>query len=92
MSESKPQAERNTESAIKVRQVTDIHANWNEEGRGEPGKFSFQLILDNGAEEYAIRPPAEDADVLMELFSRTDVLYFDMQRKGLILSNISVGS
>ena len=92
MSESKPQAERNTESAIKVRQVTDIHANWNEEGRGEPGKFSFQLILDNGAEEYAIRPPAEDADVLMELFSRTDVLYFDMERKVLIFSNISVGS
>ena len=91
MSESKPQAERNTESAIKVRQVTDIHANWNEQGRGEPGKFSFQLILDNGAEEYAIRPPAEDADVLMELFSKTDVLYFDMERKVLIFSNLSLG-
>ena len=91
MSESKPQAERNTESAIKVRQVTDIHANWNEQGRGEPGKFSFQLILDNGAEEYAIRPPAEDADVLMELFSRTGVLYFDMERKVLIFSNLSLG-
>lgn len=91
MSESKPQAERNTESAIKVRQVTDIHANWNEQGRGEPGKFSFQLILDNGAEEYAIRPPAEDADVLMELFARTDVLYFDMERKVLIFSNLSLG-
>ncbi len=91
MSESKPQAERNTESAIKVRQVTDIHANWNEQGRGEPGKFSFQLILDNGAEEYAIRPPAEDADVLMELFSRTGVLYFDMERKVLIFSSLSLG-
>jgi len=91
VSESKPQAERNTEAAIKVRQVTDIHANWNEQGRGEPGKFSFQLILDNGAEEYAIRPPAEDADVLMELFGRTDVLYFDMERKVLIFSNLSLG-
>ena len=91
MSESKPQAERNTESAIKVRQVTDIHANWSEQDRGEPGKFSFQLILDNGAEEYAIRPQAEDADVLMELFGRTDVLYFDMERKVLIFSNISLG-
>ena len=91
MSENKPQSELNTESAIKVRQVTDVHANWNEEGRGEPGKFSFQLILDNGAEEYAIRPPAEDADVLMELFSSTGVLYFDMERKVLIFSNISLG-
>ena len=84
-------SEGNVESTIKVRQVTDVHANWNEEGRGEPGKFSFQLILDNGAEEYAIRPPAEDADVLMELFGRTDVLYFDMERKVLIFSNLSLG-
>jgi hypothetical protein len=91
MAQNKPQAERNTESAIKVRQVTDVHANWNEEGRGEPGKFSFQLILDNGAEEYAIRPPAEDADVLMELFDKTDVIYFDMERKVLIFSNLSLG-
>ena len=45
-------AEERTEQAIKVRQVTQVHANWNEEERGEPGKFSFQLILDNGAEEY----------------------------------------
>ncbi len=91
MAQNKPQAERNTESSIKVRQVTDVHANWNEEGRGEPGKFSFQLILDNGAEEYVIRPPAEDADVLMELFDKTDVIYFDMERKVLIFSNLSLG-
>ena len=55
----RPAAEQQTEQQIKVRQVTDVHANWNEEERGAPGKFSFQLILDNGAEEYAIRPPAE---------------------------------
>ena len=91
MSESKPQAEKSTESLIKVRQVTDVHANWSEADRGEPGKFSFQLILDNGAEEYAIRPPAEDADVLMELFGKTDVLYVDMERKVLIFSNLSLG-
>jgi hypothetical protein len=84
-------SEGNVESTIKVRQVTDIHANWSEQGRGEPGKFSFQLILDNGAEEYAIRPPAEDADVLMELFDKTDVIYFDMERKVLIFSNLSLG-
>ena len=48
--------EQNPQQAIKVRQVTQIHANWNEETRGEEGKFSFQLILDNGAEEYVIPP------------------------------------
>ena len=88
----KPAAEQNVEQQIKVRQVTDVHANWNEEERGTPGKFSFQLILDDGAEEYAIRPPAEDADALMDLFSMSSTIYFDLERKVLIFGTISLGS
>ncbi len=85
-------AESNTEQSIMVRQVTDVHANWSEQERGGPGKFSYQLILDNGAEEYAIRPDAEDADVLVELFTLTDKIYFDMSRQVLIFGNIPLGS
>ncbi len=85
-------AEQNTEQNIMVRQVTDVHANWSEQERGAPGKFSFQLILDNGAEEYAIRPDAEDADVLVELFKLTDKLYFDMSRQVLIFGNVPLGN
>jgi hypothetical protein len=40
--------EQQTEQAIKVRQVTDVHANWSAQERGEHGKFSYQLILDDG--------------------------------------------
>jgi hypothetical protein len=85
-------AEQHTEQSIMVRQVTDVHANWSEQERGAPGKFSFQLILDNGAEEYAIRPPADDADVLVELFKLTDKIYFDMSRQVLIFGDVPVGS
>jgi hypothetical protein len=85
-------AEQSTEQSILVRQVTDVHANWSEQERGAPGKFSFQLILDNGAEEYAIRPPADDADVLVELFKLTNKIYFDMSRQVLIFGDIPVGS
>jgi hypothetical protein len=84
-------AERNVEEQITVRQVTDVHANWSEQERGAPGKFSFQLILDNGAEEYAIRPPAEDSDVLIDLFKKSKTIYFDMGRQVLIFGNISLG-
>jgi hypothetical protein len=84
-------AEQHTEEQITVRQVTDVHANWSEQERGAPGKFSFQLILDNGAEEYAIRPPAEDSDVLMDLFKKSKTIYFDMGRQVLIFGNISLG-
>jgi hypothetical protein len=91
VSESHPAPERNVEQQITVRQVTNVHANWSEQERGEPGKFSFQLILDNGAEEYAIRPPAEDSDVLMDLFRRSENVYFDMGRQVIIFGNISLG-
>ncbi len=76
--------EQHTEQAIKVRQVTDVHANWSTQERGEPGKFSYQLILDNGAEEFVIRVPADDAKVLRDLFHDADTIYFDMQRQVLI--------
>ena len=85
-------AEQHTEQSIMVRQVTDVHANWSEQERGAPGKFSFQLILDSGAEEYAIRPPADDADVLVELFTLTDKIYFDMSRQVLIFGDVPLGS
>ena len=82
--------EERTEQAIKVRQVTQVHSNWNEEERGAPGKFSFQLILDDGAEEYVIRPTNEDADVLVDLFEQTETIYFDMERGVLIFGDVSV--
>ncbi len=88
MSESHPAPERNVEEQITVRQVTNVHANWSEQERGAPGKFSFQLILDNGAEEYAIRPPAEDSDVLIDLFKKSGTVYFDLGRQVLIFGNI----
>ncbi|HZY66474.1 MAG TPA: hypothetical protein VFE21_11420 [Rubrobacteraceae bacterium] len=84
------EAEQRTEQAIKVRQVTQVHANWNEEERGAPGKFSYQLILDNGADEYVLRPTAEDSDVLVDMLEQTGTLYFDTERGVLIFGDISV--
>ncbi len=84
-------AEQHTEQTIRVCQVTDVQASWTERERGEPGAFTFQLILDNGAEEYVLRPTADDAKVFMKLFKRTGSIYFDLDRKVLIPSDISLG-
>ena len=53
--------EQRTEDQIRVRQVTHVQASRTERERGEAGAFTFQLILDNGADEYMLRPTAEDA-------------------------------
>jgi hypothetical protein len=84
-------AEQHTEQTIRVRQVTDVQISWTEHGRGEHGAFTVQLILDNGAEEYVLRPTAEDAKVAVELFKRAKAVYFDLDRKVLIPSNITLG-
>ena len=81
-------AEERTEAQIKVRQVTQVQASWTEEGRGAAGAFTIQLILDNGADEYVIRPTAEDAEVLLELFNRSGAM-FDLERKVLMFTNLS---
>ena len=85
------QQEQRTESAIKVRQVTEVHSNWNEEQRGEEGKFSFQLILDNGAEEYVIRPTVDDAKVILKLLERSENITFDLERRVLIPNDLPLG-
>ena len=85
----KERQEQHTEQAIKVRQVTDVHANWSAQGRGEHGKFSYQLILDDGAQEFVIRVTADDAKVLRDWFHDADTVYFDMEREVLIFGEIT---
>ena len=84
-------AEQNVEQNIRVRQVTDVQASWTETERGEHGLFTIQLILDDGAEEYVLRPTAEDAKVMLKLFRRSGAVYFDLDRKVLIPGDISLG-
>jgi hypothetical protein len=80
-----------TRQAIKVRQVTEAHSNWNEKERGAPGTFSFQLVLDNGAAEYVILPVAEDAKVIRKLLSKSKNLVFDTERGVLIARDLPLG-
>ena len=78
------------ERQIQVRQVTHVQASWTEQDRGEPGAFTLQLILDNGAAEYVLRPTAEDADVLVKLFARSTNATFDLDRRVLMFGNLAV--
>ena len=78
----------NPENPLAVRQVTDLHANWSEQGDGQAGKFSFQLILDNGAEEAIIRPSAEAAKVLVAEFIAGNSFFYDTSREVVLLRGL----
>ncbi len=82
--------EQQTEQRILIREVTQVQASWTETERGAPGAFTLQLILDHGADEYVLRPTADDADVILKLIKRSDKAMFDLDRKVLIFGSISV--
>ena len=62
--------EARTEEQITVRQVTGVQVSWTELERGQPGAFTIQLLLDHGADEYVLRPAAEDAVALLRLLEQ----------------------
>ncbi len=82
--------DQRAEQRIVIREVTQVQASWTETVRGEPGAFTLQLILDNGADEYVLRPTAEDTDVLLQLIDRSNKAVFDLERKVLIFGNLAI--
>jgi hypothetical protein len=90
MTERTDDLEKRTEEQILVRQVTHLQASWAERERGAPGAFTFQLILDEGVDEYVLLPSADDAEVLLELFNNSAGAMFDRGRKVLMFRDISL--
>ena len=84
--------ERSTEQQILVRQVTHVQASWTEAERGQRGAFTVQLILDQGADEYILRPDPDDLKVLLQLLQMSDSASFDLNRKVLMFSNLAMKS
>jgi hypothetical protein len=84
----KTQRSDQLQSSYLVREVTQYQASWVEQGRGQDGKFTLQLILDNGVEEYILEPTEDDIDVILKLLERSKHTMFDMERKVLMFSNL----
>ena len=80
--------EQNREQSIKVRRVTDVHADFDEAEPGQPGASYFQFILDDGAEEYITRPNVDDGRLLHNLTRSAETLYFDTERRRLMLREV----
>lgn len=90
MENSSEAREKFTEDQVLVRQVTHVQASWAERERGKEGAFTIQLILDQGVDEYILRPSAEDAEVLLKLFKISSGATFDRSRKVLMFNDLSI--
>jgi hypothetical protein len=82
------QQSQSLQRRYQVREVTQYQASWVEQGRGEEGRFTIQLILDNGVEEYILEPDSDDMEPLLRLLARSKHTTFDLERKVLMFSNL----
>ncbi len=81
-----------TEQQIKVRKVTHWQPSFTAKEPGEDGVYTFQLILDHGADEAILRVNDDDADNLFDWLAASDEVYFDMDRRVVMFGTRSVGS
>jgi hypothetical protein len=88
MSDQNAQQSESLRRRYQVRQVTHYQVSWVEQGRGEEGKFTIQLILDNGVEEYILDVDSDDMEPLLRLLARSKHTTFDLERKVLMFSNL----
>ena len=80
-----------SQQQIKVRQVTHWQPTFVQTEPGAVGTYTFQLILDNGAEEYVMTLTEDDADNMFDWLSASSTVYFDLERKTLVFGTREVG-
>jgi len=80
-----------TDDTIKVRQVNHYQFSWVAGEPQQPGTFTLQLVLDEGAWEEVVTLEAEDAEVLQNLLNRQKVVHYDIERRTLMFGTTKVG-
>jgi hypothetical protein len=80
-----------TDDSIKVRQLTHYQFSWVAGEPGEPGTYTLQLVLDEGAWEEVLTLDADDADNLQDLLEDTDTVHYDIERRVLMFGVTKIG-
>lgn len=80
-----------TDDSIKVRQLSHYQFSWVAGEPGQPGSWTLQLVLDQGAWEEVLTIDADDADNLQDLLSTAETVYYDVQRRTLMFGTTQAG-
>jgi hypothetical protein len=79
------------DDSIRVRQLSHYQFSGVAGEAGEPGTFTLQLVLDQGAWEEVLTVYPDDADVLQELLGHQDDVHYDVGRRVLMFGTTPVG-
>lgn len=73
-----------TDNDVKVRQLSHYQFSWTAGEAGQPGTWSLQLVLDQGAWEEVLTVSADDADNLQDVLKNTSTVFYDIERRVLM--------
>ncbi len=80
-----------TDDSIRVRHLSHYQFSWVAQGPDQPGVFTLQLVLDQGAWEEVVTVSAEDAEVLQGLLRKQKDVAYDVGRRVLMFGTTPVG-
>ncbi|QTG79479.1 hypothetical protein [Arthrobacter crystallopoietes] len=80
-----------TDDSIRVRQLSHYQFTWVAGDPGNPGTWTLQLVLDEGAWEEVLTIDADDADNLQDLLSTAETVYYDIGRRTLMFGTTKAG-
>ena len=81
-----------TDNSIRVRQVSHYQFTWVAQEPGQPGVYTLQLVLDQGAWEEVLTLDPDDADNLQDLLANTGTVHYDVERRVLMFGVTPAGS
>ena len=73
-----------TDDSIKVRQLSQYQFSWVAGEANQPGTWTLQLVLDEGAWEEVLTVDPDDADNLQDVLSASKVVFYDIERRVMI--------
>jgi hypothetical protein len=80
-----------TDNSLKVRQLTHYQFSWVAGEPGQPGTYTLQLVLDQGAWEEVLTVDPDDADNLQDLLVATKDVHYDIERRVLMFGVTKIG-
>lgn len=80
-----------TDDSLKVRQLSHYQFSWVAGEPGQPGAWTLQLVLDQGAWEEVLTIDADDADNLQDLLATAKTVFYDIGRRTLLFGTTGVG-
>jgi hypothetical protein len=81
-----------TDDSLKVRQLSHYQFSWVAGEAGQPGTYTLQLVLDQGAWEEVLTINADDADALQDLLKNTKDVHYDVGRRVLMFGVTPAGT